>query len=217
MGDQNTIGTSFDPCGKRQKIRFPQCRKRAVIGDDFDMRTVRNGSRKVNEFTFQLWTANEQFAPVGTEALRTAKNTAAADGVSSAFSFNSISYDTAGDYYYVVKEANDAFNALTAEDKALVPNADKLIAKIEELNTVMGKTVDLSKTYAENFPAPPAPPAGGEDETKPTDPTQPTTPDGGGNDSNSTVLIVVIAVVAVAAVAAVVIVVMKKKKPETEK
>ena len=119
--------------------------------------------------------------------------------------------------FNVVKEANDAFNALTAEEKALVPNADKLTAKIEELNTVMGKTVDLSKTYAENFPAPPAPPAGGEDETKPTDPTQPTTPDGGGNDSNSTVLIVVIAVVAVAAVAAVVIVVMKKKKPETEK
>ena len=119
--------------------------------------------------------------------------------------------------FNVVKEANDAFKVLTAEEKALVTNADKLTAKIEELNTVMGKTVDLSKTYAENFPesivTPPiVPPT-----TDPTQPTQPTTPHGGGNDSNSTVLIVVIAVVAVAAIAAVAIVVMKKKKPETEK
>lgn len=119
--------------------------------------------------------------------------------------------------FNAVKEANDAFSVLTAEEKALVPNADKLTAKIEELNTVMGKTVDLSKTYAENFPEPVNPPIvdPGKDPTNPTVPTT-GTGTGGNNGSNNTVLIVVIAVVAVAAVAAVVFVVLKKKKPETE-
>lgn len=118
--------------------------------------------------------------------------------------------------FNVVKEAHDAFNVLTAEEKALVPNADKLNAKIEELNTVMGKNVDLSKTYAENFPAPKDPVVDpGKDPINPTVPTT-GTGTGSGNDTNNTVLVVVIAVVAVAAIAAVVFLVLKKKKTETE-
>ena len=110
------------------------------------------------------------------------------------------------------REANIALEPrrLTAEEKALVSNADKLNTKIEELKAVMGKDVDFTKTFDEHFPS----------ENQGTVPgeTQPTQPDNGGqqnNGSNNTVLIVVIAVVVVAGIAAGVVVFLKKKKPET--
>ena len=112
--------------------------------------------------------------------------------------------------FEIVKDARAFFNGLTAEEKALVSNADKLNAKIEELKAVMGKDVDFTKTFDEHFPS--ADPGIQPDET------QPTQPDKGGektDGSNNTVLIVVIAVVVVAGIAAGVVVFLKKKKPET--
>lgn len=114
--------------------------------------------------------------------------------------------------FEIVKDARAFFNGLTAEEKALVSNADKLNTKIEELKAVMGKDVDFTKTFAEHFPSENQ----GSDpgETQPTQPTQPGTR-GQNEADNNVVLIVVIALVVVAGIAVGVVVFLKKKKPET--
>jgi hypothetical protein len=54
--------------------------------------------------------------------------------------------------FNLVKDAKVAYDALTAEEKALVANASILNEKITELNTAWGKEVDLSGSYADNLP-----------------------------------------------------------------
>ncbi len=65
-----------------------------------------------------------------------------------------------------VKDAKKAYDALTAEEKALVKNASVLDEKIAALNEIYGKTVDFNLSYSENVgvegnntptPEPPAP------------------------------------------------------------
>lgn len=120
--------------------------------------------------------------------------------------------------FEIVKDARASFQALTAEEQAMVSNADRLSAKIEELRAVMGVEVDFSKTYSQHFPQQ------GGNENPGTD-TQPTTPTGtdqpGRSDQTgmSTGMIILIVCVAVALVAGVVLAVIwsaKKKKPENE-
>ena len=50
-----------------------------------------------------------------------------------------------------VRDAKKAYDALTAEEKALVTNASVLEEKITALNELYGKTVDFNLTYAENL------------------------------------------------------------------
>ena len=118
--------------------------------------------------------------------------------------------------FEIVKDASATFQALTAEEQAMVSNADKLTAKIEELKSAMGMDVDFSKTYAEHFPQ-----QGGDDvpDTKPTDPTGTdqigkTDPDG--LSTGMIIVIVCVAVVVVAGVVLALILVNKKKKTANE-
>jgi hypothetical protein len=64
----------------------------------------------------------------------------------------------------IVKDANDAFLALTEEERAAVPNADVLTTKISELSAAIGRDVDFSLSYEEHFKQettpPPPPPKG---------------------------------------------------------
>lgn len=50
-----------------------------------------------------------------------------------------------------VKDAKQAYDALSAEEKALVSSAAVLETKIADLNKLYGKTVDFSLSYAENI------------------------------------------------------------------
>ena len=115
--------------------------------------------------------------------------------------------------FNIVKDANAAFQALTAEEQKLVSNADVLTAKIAELKAVMGVEVDFNKTYADYFPA--------EEEeqpveTKPTEPTGTTEPAPQPNNDLPLVAIV-LGVIGVAVVAVIVILFMKKKNtPKAE-
>ena len=63
-----------------------------------------------------------------------------------------------------VKEAHDAYHALTEEEKALVVGADTLQTKIKELSVAIGRDIDFSLTYEEHFPEKQP------DETDPIDP-----------------------------------------------
>jgi hypothetical protein len=64
----------------------------------------------------------------------------------------------------IVKDANDAFLALTEEERTAVPNADVLTTKISELSAAIGRDVDFSLSYEEHFKQettpPPPPPKG---------------------------------------------------------
>ena len=100
-----------------------------------------------------------------------------------------------------VKEAKEAFDALTSEEKALVTNVSKLEAKIADLNTIYGKTVDFTLSYAEN--------AGVDD----VDPSEP----GDADPTNMVLIIVLIAVgsVLVLGGATVVTVILIKRKKKS--
>ena len=103
------------------------------------------------------------------------------------------------------------FDGLSAEDKALVTNADKLTAKIEELTAVMGVTPDFTKTFAEHYPEANN---GGNDTTEPEDTTDVTEPNDGdtGLDLIYIILIAVGATVVVAGIVVGVVLIIKNNK-----
>ncbi len=106
-----------------------------------------------------------------------------------------------------VRDAKKAYDALTAEEKALVTNASVLEEKITALNELYGKTVDFNLTYAENL---------GE-ENKGDDPSI-DLPDPGPRPGPETWVIVLIAVGAVLVLggAAAITVTLIKRKKKTE-
>ena len=114
--------------------------------------------------------------------------------------------------FEIVKDARATFQALTAEEQALVANADVLTAKVEELKNVMGKEVDFNKTFADHFPSQNEDPG---TDTKPTEPSG-TTPQPPVDQNNPLVVILIIVGVVVAAGAVVVIILMSKKKKNNQ-
>ena len=62
-----------------------------------------NADGQNHAFTFELYTANEEFVPDGA-ALDTAKNDPAAAGREGEFAFDKLTFEEEGTYYYVVKE-----------------------------------------------------------------------------------------------------------------
>ena len=111
-----------------------------------------------------------------------------------------------------VKDARATFQALTAEEQALVSNADVLDAKIAELKNVMGVEVDFSKTFAQHYPEENQPDVPVEGTQPSTNPTGDTTT----NNGNNIVIFVICGVVAAVAVVAVIVVISKKKKNNSE-
>lgn len=104
--------------------------------------------------------------------------------------------------YELVKDANESYQALSAAEKADVANASILEAKIADLASKMGKTLDFSLSYEEYFPTSVEPPV---DDDPIVD-----------NDGGDATVIIVVAVIGVAAIAAaVVFVLMRKKRLET--
>ena len=100
--------------------------------------------------------------------------------------------------YNTLKSAIKSFEALTAEEKALVSNAAVLETKKAELAERMGKELDFTLSYSDYFPR--------SEENVPGD----------GNDTDSngvwvTVLIVSVCVIAAASLAVALILVKKKK------
>ncbi|MBE6633080.1 MAG: hypothetical protein E7620_01915 [Ruminococcaceae bacterium] len=59
--------------------------------------------------------------------------------------------------FEAVKEAKEAFEALSKEEQALVENAPRLSAKLEELTVVMGMEPDFNRPFREHFPEEPTP------------------------------------------------------------
>ena len=100
-----------------------------------------------------------------------------------------------------VKEAKKAYDALSASDKALVPNAQVLQDKIADLNAIYGKVVDFNLSYTENVGV----------EEEPTEPGDTEEPDGG-LKTWVIVLIVVSSVLVLAGGAAVTVILIRKKR-----
>ena len=113
--------------------------------------------------------------------------------------------------FNLVKAAKAMFDGLSAEDKALVTNADKLTAKIEELTAVMGVTPDFTQTFAEHYPEANT---GGNGTTEPEDTTDVTEPNGDdtGLDLIYIILIAVGATVVVAGIVVGVVLIIKNNK-----
>ncbi len=103
-----------------------------------------------------------------------------------------------------VKDAKKAYDALTAEEKALVSNASVLDEKIAALNELYGKTVDFNLSYAENI--------GVEDNNPIEDPN----PAPKGLETWVIVLIVVGAVLVLGGAAVVTVILIKRKKKQYE-
>ena len=100
-----------------------------------------------------------------------------------------------------VKEAKKAYDALSAADKALIPNAQVLQDKIADLNAIYGKVVDFNLSYAENVGV----------EEEPAEPGDTEEPDGG-LKTWVIVLIVVSSVLVLAGGAAVTVILIRKKR-----
>ena len=100
-----------------------------------------------------------------------------------------------------VKDAKKAYDALTAEEKALVTNAAVLDEKISALNELYGKTVDFSLSYSENIGIE-------QDEPIVDDPVEPD------NDLDVWVIVIVAAgaVVVLGGAAVVTVILIKRKK-----
>ncbi len=96
-----TVVTSLD---------FANTYKADSVGVVFDGEKVLKGNRKVkaNDYTFEIYNANENFETISTAAL-SVKNDAERK-----FKFNEITLDTAKTYYFVVKEnSENALNGVT--------------------------------------------------------------------------------------------------------
>ena len=102
-----------------------------------------------------------------------------------------------------VKEAKNAYDALSATDKALITNASVLDEKIAALNAIYGKEVDFNLSYKDNV--------GVEEEETPVDPGENNEPDKGMKPW-AIVLIVVGSVLVLAGGAAVTVILIKKKR-----
>ena len=101
------------------------------------------------------------------------------------------------------KEAYLAYNALTAEEKALITGAETLQTKISELSAAFGKDLDFSLTYEELFP----------EEDQPNEPDAPVI--GGEEPAEFPIAIVIIACVAaviIIAGAVITVLLIRKKK-----
>ena len=101
--------------------------------------------------------------------------------------------------YNTLKSAVASFEALSAEEKALVSNAAVLETKKAELAEKMGKTLDFTLSYSDYFPATE------ENNNDTTDAPEK-------NNGWVIVLIVGVSVIVLAAAAAVVLLLLKKKK-----
>ena len=103
--------------------------------------------------------------------------------------------------YNTLKSAVEAFEALSAEEQALVSNASKLEVKMAELAEKMGKTIDFSLSYNDYFPANED---NGQDDNNGQDDETP-------NNGWVIVLIVGASVIALAAAAVVTLIILDKK------
>ena len=104
--------------------------------------------------------------------------------------------------YNTLKSAFASYEALSAEEKALVSNAAVLATKKAELAEKMGKTIDFTLSYADYFPV--------------TEENNNGTTDTPEKNDNTLVIVLIVSasVLVLAAAAAVVLILLKKKKAQ---
>ena len=102
-----------------------------------------------------------------------------------------------------VKEAHTAYNALTAEEKALITGADTLQTKISELSAAIGRDVDFSLAYEDHFP---------KEDTDGSGPSDDTNGEPNGGFPITFVIACVAAVVVLAGGAVITVLLIRKKK-----
>ena len=112
--------------------------------------------------------------------------------------------------YELVKSTRAAYEALSAEEKALVKNADRLNTKIAELSSVMGKELDFNLSFGDYFKDDPTNPDG--PDTPDPDPTPVNPAEPSGMSTWAIVLISFLSIAAVAGISVAVVIVMKKKR-----
>ena len=103
--------------------------------------------------------------------------------------------------FELVKDAKEAYNALSDAERAAVVNSSRLDEKISELNTLYGKEIDFSKSYEENLPEQEGPEA-----------PEPPADDDHGPKTWVIVLIAVGGVLVLAGAAAATIILIRKKR-----
>ncbi len=112
--------------------------------------------------------------------------------------------------YELVKSTRAAYETLSAEEKALVKNADRLNTKIAELSSVMGKELDFNLSFGDYFKDNPTNPDGPDTPDPEPTPVNPAEPSG--MSTWAIVLISFLSIAAVAGISVAVVIVMKKKR-----
>ena len=118
-----------------------------------------------------------------------------------------------------VKDARNAYNALSDTEKALITNADVLEQKIADLTAIVGQEIDFTLNYEDYFPETTDPGESGDNNDPNATETQPDGNTGDNSRGKFTYLIIVISAVAAVAVVAAsvaVVILLKKKKGASE-
>ncbi|MDD6467619.1 MAG: FctA domain-containing protein, partial [Erysipelotrichaceae bacterium] len=103
-------------------------------------KTLTGRDMNAGEFTFSLYEADKDYQITNQNAVRTAQNAAGSDGATTSFAFGSITYTTAGDYYYVVKEESGSLGGITYDSTVYRVK----VSVVDNLDGTMSATVSFA-------------------------------------------------------------------------